>query len=337
MDGSHSRRRVLATAGVAIGTAIAGCLGEGEEETTPDVDFGPVAAIDRDAAPSATQYPTEDGSVLRYRRYQASTDRVLVFLHGCGLDSRYLAPLGRHLADADVAEVITPDLRGHGPDPEQRGDVGHIGHLEEDLNDLVEVVGDIHSDPTVIVGGHGFGAGTAIRFADRAGADRIDGYLLVAPYLGRGAPTTSSGFGGVLSVDRDWMLVLDLLNGFGIRRQNHRIVVELDLPESVRDGNETDAYSYRMDASFEPEGSDFGLSSLGGSTAILAGREDAAIAVDGFEELFEAGEAMTTTIHDGDGSNLPEVAFEAIAGLSHYETVTDEQALEWIAEWLRSI
>lgn len=34
--------------------------------------------------------------------------------------------------------VAVPDLRGHGVSPERRGDVDHIGQLEEDLADLID-------------------------------------------------------------------------------------------------------------------------------------------------------------------------------------------------------
>ena len=330
MDGSHTRRRLLAAAGVAAGSALGGCLGGDDEDDEPaeTLDFTPIESIDRRDLPDTSQYATDDGSVRQYRRYRADVDRVLVFVHGCGLDSGYLEPLGRYLADAQIADVFTPGLRGHGPDPERRGDVDHIGHLEEDVNDLFGVIRELHPDAPVIVGGHGFGAGTAVRFAARTEPDQVAGYLLVSPYLGRDAPTTRSAFGGLVSIDRDWTLVLDLLNGFGIRRFNDRPVLDIDLPEAVRDGTETDTYTYRMDASFSPEGDVYGLSALSDRTAILVGTDDEAIAADRFEGLLD-----DIADHE-DVEEPPEIHLQTLEGLTHYEPIVDDRAHEWIGEWL---
>ena len=132
MDLSPTRRRTLQLGAVGVAAGVAGCLGDDTPEAT--VDFDGIGGIDHDALPKRTRYSTPDEPLPWYRRYEADdADTALILLHTAVFDSRLCEPLASALADANVAHVFTPDLRGHGPDPETRGDLAFRLQLEDDL------------------------------------------------------------------------------------------------------------------------------------------------------------------------------------------------------------
>ena len=90
--------------------------------------------------PELQPYIARDGATLEYRLYESSsaTDKVLILLHGSGWHSMQFYPLASSISENGLAHVITPDLRGHGFHPENRGDVDYIGQLEDDLADLID-------------------------------------------------------------------------------------------------------------------------------------------------------------------------------------------------------
>ena len=59
----------------------------------------------------------------------------MVLIHGSGWYGAQFDGLAPKLAD--VADVLVPDLRGHGKNPDRRGDVDYIGQFEDDIADLI--------------------------------------------------------------------------------------------------------------------------------------------------------------------------------------------------------
>jgi len=141
--------------------------------------------------PEPITYPTRSGGSLPVRHYASEASDVFVLIHGSGYHSRYLAPLAERLAGVGAAHVYTPDLRGHGVDPERRGDIDYVDQLEDDLVDLVGWVRERHAGGRIFVGGHSSGGGLALRFA--GGGGEASGLVLLAPYLAHDAPTLRAG------------------------------------------------------------------------------------------------------------------------------------------------
>jgi triacylglycerol esterase/lipase EstA (alpha/beta hydrolase family) len=102
------------------------------------LDFEALTAVSYENLPKLQPYIARDSTQLSYRLYESSvaTDKVIILLHGSGWHSMQFYPLANYLSRNGLAHVITPDLRGHGFTPEQRGDVAYIGQLEDDLADL---------------------------------------------------------------------------------------------------------------------------------------------------------------------------------------------------------
>ena len=85
---------------------------------------------------------------------------LLILLHGSGWYGQQfdaLLPVLTHHAD-----VLAPDLCGHGPHAKAGGDLDYIGQLEDDIADLI----NLYARPgqKIVLAGHCSGGGLAIRF-----------------------------------------------------------------------------------------------------------------------------------------------------------------------------
>ncbi len=131
------------------------------------LSFDVLISVNYAKMPELQPYTARDGASLYYRLYESSTPTVkkLVLLHGSGWHSMQFYLLARYLSEQGAATVITPDLRGHGFNPERCGDVDYVGQLEDDLADLIEMLRKRYPNADVVVGGHSSGGGLAIRFA----------------------------------------------------------------------------------------------------------------------------------------------------------------------------
>lgn len=263
--------------------------------------------IDYTGLPSPDEFRARDGERLSYRHYPAQSDRHLILVHGSGYHSRYLFPLARAIAEQNAAQVYTPDVRGHGVNPKRRGDVDYLEQLEDDLADLVGRIRERHPDAEVVVGGHSSGGGLALRFAGSAYGAQARGYLLLAPFLRHDAPTTRPNAGGWAKPRIGRTIALSVLNRLGIRALNGAIAIEFDMPADVRDGTETLAYSFRLNAGFAPREYRTDLAAIKVPLLVLVGANDEAFFADRY--------AATISDHapDGEVSVLPATSHMGIA------------------------
>lgn len=272
--------------------------------------------------PEPRFYQARDGNDLPYRAYAAAggADRVLVLIHGSGSHSAYLATLARAVADAGLAHVYTPDLRGHGSAPLRRGDVDHIGQLEEDLDDFLAGLRQAHPGATLVLGGHSSGGGLVIRHAGGEPAVKADGYLLLAPYLHHRAPTHRADAGWAKpNVPR--LIGLSLLNRVGITAFNDRPVIRFNMPRAVRDGTETLTYSYRLQVSMHPR-DDYSadLAALNAPTLVLVGENDETFQADAYPAVFQEA--------------APDAQVRLLPEVGHLDLVADATALAAVKSWL---
>ncbi len=268
--------------------------------------------------PSLQQYTARDGEKLSYRYYGAETDKTIILLHGSAYHSSYLQPLASHLSENDVANVYTPDFRGHGPQTENRGEADYIGQLEDDINDFVKYIRSQQEGP-LLLGGHSSGGGTVIRYAGGEN-EPVDGYLMLSPFIHHTAPTYRP--------DSEWsnvnmprMIGLSILNTFGITVLNHKDVISFNMPEAVRDGTETLRYNYALQISMHAR-NDYGkdIASLEEPSFVMIGTDDHISKPEAFQPLFNEYSPKTKV------SLLPDI--------SHFDVVTKNTAHKMIAEWL---
>ena len=207
----------------------------------PEDEFQAAATATSDIAPVAvSKARLRDGFEIDVRQLSANgiDPPLVILLYG----SRWYAQQFDALlpALAKHADVIAPDLRGHGPQAKLRGDVAYIGQLEDDIADLI----DLYARPEqkiVLAGAHG---------------DRVTSAILLAPFLKYNAPTMRPNAGGWSRPLVRRFIGLSLLNAVGVTVLNHLTVLQLAFPEFVLNTVHkvalTRAYTYRMNLSYEP-------------------------------------------------------------------------------------
>lgn len=268
-------------------------------------------------------YEGDGGTTLHYRAYPApGAETVVVALHGSGSESRYLAPLGRFLSRRGAAHVVTPDLRGHGPDPVRRGDVEDPDQLVRDLAALFRHVEGRWDPDRIVLLGHSSGGGLATRLAGSEVDGRVDGYVLLAPFLGPFAPSTREQSGGWAQANVGRIVIIQMLQGLGIEVLGGTEVLRFQLPEARRDGYETGAYSYRMMKALEPREWERDLSAADSPVLILAGDRD---------------EAMNSPAYSGEIGPAVEADVEILEDVGHLDVVHDERVLERIITFLSEL
>lgn len=249
---------------VAIGAVITGCLALAliaSDRPSADLradggglNFGGLAEAGTEAA--LQPYMARDGAELGFRRWDSGREDapLVVAVHGSGWHGLQFQGLGTALAVQGLADVIAPDLRGHGPNPQRRGDIDHIGQFEEDLADLIAA--QARPGQPVILLGHSSGGGLVIRYAGGDYAAGLAGAVLLAPFVQHDAPTARPNSGGWARVMIRRIIGLTMLNAAGIRALNGLPVIQFRFPSAVLEGplghTATLMYSYRLNTSYAP-------------------------------------------------------------------------------------
>jgi len=328
MDSPLSRRQTLGVAATAIAGGTAGCLGGDPPEGT--VEYSVLEAIDWANAPppkgttAGTQKPV-------FREYLADgdPDTVLILYHNATLDSRMLTPLASAIAETGVAHVITPDIRGHGPNPIRRGDSEYVGQLSDDLEAVIATANSLQRPTpldefdTVIIGGHGAGGGFAAQIgADPLGDSLADAYLFFAPHLGRLlTPTSRRAFGGWQRFNVHSALVAGLCNGLGVGLYNDTEVISYEMPEAARYGGETRSYTFRLATDLVPD-EHTAITEIEQPTLTLVGSDDEAVIPSAYESV----------LADTEGSQV-----SILEGLSHLELMAHPKTLDATIGWIESL
>jgi pimeloyl-ACP methyl ester carboxylesterase len=226
---------------------------------------------------------------------------------------------------AGRAEVIAIDLRGHGSSAGRPGDVDYIGQYEDDIGEVIRQVHVTSPGGRVILAGHSMGGGIALRYAMRIEERHVppvDGYLLLAPYLGWEAPTMRrepspeagqvSGQGRVRSPARGQagalfmqvhvprIIGLKILNGFGITAFNGLRVEFFNLPPELL----LRSYSYRAMEDGAPADYRAALAAVRAPLLVVAGSRDEVFKADEYGPVVRGNSHGTVVIvpnatHDG--------------------------------------
>ena len=235
--------------------------------------------------PQLKTFAARDGKQVAYRHYQAQSDKVIILLHGSGWHSQYFLPLAEFISSEGLAQVYTPDLRGHGHKPERRGDVNYINQLEDDLADLIAIIREDNQNAMLIVGGHSSGGGLAIRFGGSRYGNQADAYMLLSPFLKYNAPTMRANSGGWVHAHFWRIAGLTMLNNVGIHWFDYLTAIEFNMPEEARDGTETLSYSHRLNTAYAPRNYKKDLRAIKQPLLVVAGTADDAFIAEQFEPV----------------------------------------------------
>jgi non-heme chloroperoxidase len=272
--------------------------------------------------PALQSVTARDGTQLAYRHYPAASDKILILLHGAGWHSRYFLPLAEFISSEGLAQVYTPDLRGHGLTPKRRGDVDYIGQFEDDLADLIALIQKDNPNSMLIMGGHSSGGGLTVRFAGSQYGQQADAYLLMSPYLKYNAPTTRPNSGGFAMPNTGRIAGLVMLNNIGIRWFNDLTVIKFNMPQRARDGTETLSYSYRLMTAYAPHNYTKDLKAITQPLLVVAGTKDESMVCDQYEPVI---------------SQYTQVQVKQLEGISHMGVVVCPEVRPFIKEWLEGL
>jgi len=221
-----------------------------------------------------------------------------------------------------LAQVYTPDLRGHGLNPKKRGDVDYIGQFEDDLADLIAMIQKDNPNSMLIIGGHSSGGGLAIRFAGSQYGQKAKAYLLMSPFLKYNAPTTRLNSGGFAKPYTGRIIGLVMLNNVGIRWFNYLTAMKFNMPERARDGTETLSYSYRLTTAYAPHDYKKDLSAITQPLLVVAGTKDEAMIYCQYEPVI---------------SQYATVQVKLLQDVSHMGVVICTEIRLVIKEWLEGL
>jgi alpha-beta hydrolase superfamily lysophospholipase len=288
---------------------------EGFQVDFPEGYFGSAGQI-----PQRGFYQARDGTLLALRLYFASSELIVILLHGATTHDSVYAPLARFISARNLAQVYAPTLRGHGVSGGRRGDVDYIGQLEDDIADLISHVRRQSPQSALVLMGHSMGGGLALRFASSRYANLVDGYILLAPYLGLFAPTQKkNGNHGWARAHLGRGIALTLANAFAISRWNDRSLVDFNIPDVLHSAMDTQRYSYRLWTSATPH-LDFrkDLRALK-PTLLLIGEQDQLFSPAAFDRV---------------NTYSKNVEIQAIPNATHLGIVYSPGAHQSISEWV---
>lgn len=299
-------------------------------ETGEGMTFTDAIAQDYSDLPELQFYKAQDGVDLPYRRYKSEqrTKCILILIHGSAWHGMQFHQMAQTISNSGLAEVIVPDMRGHGAHPQRRGDVDYIDQFEDDIAALVSHVKHHRTKVRIVLGGHSSGGGLVLRFAGGKHADLLQNFVFMAPFIRHDAPTTRPKSGG-WAHPLIWRIIgLTMLNRVGITALNHLWVISFAMPRAVLDGPygdaATTAYSYRANLGFAPHVDyESDIAALKSPFLLIAASEDEAFVAEGYEPLFtkftEAGE------------------YVVLPGVNHIGLVSDAVAISTITRWMGSL
>lgn len=313
--------RIAAVPAVAA-IVLAGVITFGTAKPPPrmaSIDAKAAEAEQREPLPPLSRFTARDGARLAYRAYQpavvAPGAPVAVLIHGSGGESANINLIARALATQGVA-AYAPDIRGHGQSG-KRGDIDHIGQLEDDLSDLTAVIRRDHPAAPLVLAGHSSGGGFVLRVAAEPEGKAFSHFVLLAPYLGAGRPTTRPASGGWVAAYIPRIAGLTVLNRFGVTALNG--LPTLAFAASARQPLRT--WSYRLMVNFGPPG----LIQLTGDPILAAAKASPApiAVIAGAND-----ESMVASAYAGAFAGVtPSVTVTVLPGVSHMEVLSKPEAV----------
>lgn len=267
----------------------------------------------------ARRFKARDGADRLYRLYGGGDD-LLVFMHGSGGDSRYLARFASALAAQSGMRIATLDMRGHGELPVRRGDVDHIEQQEWDIADLVKAMSQEAPVRRFLIGGHSIGGGLALRYAAGREVPKPAAVLLLSPYVSRKAPSSRPDSGGWAQPRITRFAGIEMLQRFGVHVFDSLPVVEFAVSPSRRDGLETPLYSWRLFNSVIPRADwEADIARISAPIMVLGAEKDVIFRSEGYPAAFAGN---------------PKAAVEIVPAVGHFELSLSDEAPKRFAQWL---
>ena len=311
-------------AALAAAAVLAAMIAFGTGDPPPPLTSisDPFRKMDSRDLPPLQTTPARKGTPIAFRAYLSGeppteVEHVVIAIHGSSATSTSLHPLGKALR-AEGFSIYVPDIRGHGATG-RRGDIDYARQLDDDLADLATLVRVRHPNGRIVLAGFSSGGGFALHAA-AALAQTFDRTVLLAPMLGRNAPTVPRSTGTWVRPFVPRIIALSILDRLGIHAFEHLPTLAFAIaPENP--AGLTGTYSFRLMQSFGTRNYAADLRSTPRPIAVIVGAKD---------QLFLA-ELFAPTVH----AVRPDVTVTVIPDLAHIEVSTDPRAIPAITTAIR--
>ena len=186
---------------------------------------------------------------------QSQERAVVIMYHGGGA---YSTPAYQWVAEKLQQQGVSTycfDVRGHGNSEGPRGDAPSVDTVFDDVKLTIEWVKAQHHDAPLYLVGHSSGAGLLINYHNAYKDLRVDGYILLAPFLGPNA--ASSRYEGAhqnsfVKNVRVWVFILNAL--LPVEWFHHVNAVYFNYPDDMIKANPlyVSKYTYVMSTATTP-------------------------------------------------------------------------------------
>jgi non-heme chloroperoxidase len=239
-----------------------------------------------------------------------------VVVHGSTGSSISMAGVARALATNSLSSYVI-DVRGHG-ESGPLGDIAYRGQLEDDMADLLALIGSRHAGEKRILIGHSLGGAFAFRIAAGPLGERFDAYAATSPFLSADTSVSRPDSGGWADAAVPRIIALALLESVGISAFGGLPAIAYAVPPDAP-GKRASVYSHRLLANMSLPRDWRG--------ALAAIRKPAAIVIGAEDEMFLANayaRAVTTA--------NPRIGVEVLPAMDHMATTLRPAALARLAE-----
>lgn len=265
--------------------------------------YGHLALQEHSDNTTSTFIKTATTDSLFVRKFLSDAKVSIVLLHGIAANSIDMYQTALKLRHATGAQVVTPDLRGHGLSGGTLFSVDYVGQYEDDLEALLLHLKTTEPEHKIILAGHSMGGGIALRYATKQSALIPDGYLLLAPNFGEG-PTQresdDSSDNAFVDFNVKRFIGIIMLNSIGIRAFDDEKVLSFNFPPKRKH------YSYAAVMSAQPvrpQTSDVALAAIKSPLLVLVGSEDEAFNASRYPDFVSKHSAGKTYLIDGANHN----------------------------------
>lgn len=199
-----------------------------------------------------------DGLSLAYYSFVPENPKAtLIFYHGAGFYQGALYQyFAQELANKHGIASYLFDIRGHGNSGGDRGDAPNINQVWDDITQAINLVKKNYPTIPLYLGGHSSGAGMVLNYSKYNQNPDVNGYVFIAPYLGRNSGAIKEHVDARTSFVKNvrvWVFILHALTGgyfFG-----HTPAVFFNFPDELLkvDSKIVTNYTATMMAATTPE------------------------------------------------------------------------------------
>lgn len=138
------------------------------------------------------QIKASDSVELAYYDFVPTSPKsIMIFYHGGGAwSNRLYHYMAQQLEQKHNIGVYLFDVRGHGNSQGPRGDTPSPEQVWQDISSAIDFVHHKHPSSSLWLGGHSSGAGMVLNYSNWFKHPNVNGYVLLAPFLGTRAGTT---------------------------------------------------------------------------------------------------------------------------------------------------